>query len=285
MTLELGSRTTELRSFDRLRLTRTIVGERRLVTTLDGSSEWAFLLVYVRRGSARLQHAGREEQLAVGDVLVARADAGRRLEISPESDVVVMQMPRESIGPDQSLLLSATGQVISSARGTAQIVCHLLDAIALQGDDYRPENPARLSQHVVGLIALMCVERGAGASGRNGLLRRSKEYIEEHLADIDLTPDRVAESQNVSTRSLHRLFESEGITISGWTRARRLEHCRMELADEAYAGLSVSHIGARWGLWDAANFSRLFKNAFGVSPRAYRVRSFTRGLADQRATA
>ncbi len=155
MTLELGSRTTELRSFDRLRLTRTIVGERRLVTALDGSSEWAFLLVYVRRGSARLQHAGHEEELAVGDVLVARADAGRRLDISPESDVVVMQMPRESIGPDQSLLLSATGQVISSARGTAQIVCHLLDAIALQGDDYRPENTARLSQHVVGLIVLM----------------------------------------------------------------------------------------------------------------------------------
>ncbi len=285
MSLGLESRTAELRSFDRLRLTRTVAGDRRVVLALDGSPEWAFLLLYVRVGSARLHGVGRDEGLAVGDVLVARADAGRRLEISPESDVVVMLMPRETIGPDQSMLLSATGQVISSARGTAQIVCHLLDAIALQGDDYRPENPARLSQHVVGLIALMCVERGTAASGRNGLLRRSKEYIEEHLADIELTPDRVAESQNVSTRSLHRLFESEGITISGWTRARRLEHCRMELADEAYGDLSVSHIGARWGLWDAANFSRLFKTAFGVSPRAYRVRSFSRELADHRATA
>jgi AraC-like DNA-binding protein len=218
-------------------------------------------------------------------VLVTRADVRRRLEIAPNSDVVVMLMPRETIGPDQGLLLSATGQIISSARGTAQIVSHLLDAIALQGDDYRPENPARLSRHVVGLIALMCVERGVLASGRSGLLRRSKDYIEDHLTDIDLTPDRVAESQNISTRSLHRLFESEGTTVSGWTRARRLEHCRMELADEAYADLSVSHIGARWGLWDAANFSRLFKNAFGLSPRAYRGRSFSRELGDDRATA
>jgi AraC-like DNA-binding protein len=33
---------------------------------------------------------------------------------------------------------------------------------------------------------------------------------------------------------------------------------------------SVSAIGARWALWDAAHFSRLFKSTFGASPRAYR---------------
>ena len=35
----------------------------------------------------------------------------------------------------------------------------------------------------------------------------------------------------------------------------------------------MSGIGARWGLWDAAHFSRLFKATYGISPRAYRETS------------
>ena len=119
----------------------------------------------------------------------------------------------------------------------------------------------------------MCAESAPTAIGsmRTRTLERAKEYIEQNLGDMDLTPDRVALAQNVSTRTLHRLFEADGHTISGWIRLRRLEHCRMDLTDRASGELSISRIGARWGLYDAAHFSRLFKSSYGVSPRAYRL--------------
>jgi AraC-like DNA-binding protein len=42
------------------------------------------------------------------------------------------------------------------------------------------------------------------------------------------------------------------------------------LDDPAHADRSVSEIGARWGLPDAPHFSRVFKGAYGMSPRQFR---------------
>ena len=58
--------------------------------------------------------------------------------------------------------------------------------------------------------------------------------------------------------------------MSHWIRTRRLEQCRRMLSDPVHAGRSVSEIGARWGLPDAPHFSRVFKAAYGVSPRQFR---------------
>ena len=41
----------------------------------------------------------------------------------------------------------------------------------------------------------------------------------------------------------------------------------------ATQGSCVSHIVARWRVWEAAHFSRLLKTTYGVSPRAYRDRA------------
>jgi len=35
----------------------------------------------------------------------------------------------------------------------------------------------------------------------------------------------------------------------------------------------VSSIATRWGLFDPAHFSRLFKSTYGLSPREYRIRA------------
>jgi AraC-like DNA-binding protein len=56
--------------------------------------------------------------------------------------------------------------------------------------------------------------------------------------------------------------------VSAWIRRRRLEACRHDLVQTSRA---VSAIGARWGLPDAAHFSRLFRAAYGSSPREYRA--------------
>jgi AraC-like DNA-binding protein len=53
-------------------------------------------------------------------------------------------------------------------------------------------------------------------------------------------------------------------------RRRRLERCRAELADPLHAGERVTEIALRWGFNDMPHFSRVFRAAFGASPRDYR---------------
>ena len=54
-------------------------------------------------------------------------------------------------------------------------------------------------------------------------------------------------------------------------RQRRLERCRRDLLDPASAARPVSVVAARWGLVNAAHFSRAFRAAYGLSPVEYRA--------------
>lgn len=58
--------------------------------------------------------------------------------------------------------------------------------------------------------------------------------------------------------------------MAAWIRQRRLERCRRDLLDPALADLPVSAVAARWGLMNAAHFSRAFRAAYGLPPTEYR---------------
>ncbi|WP_176738434.1 helix-turn-helix domain-containing protein [Micromonospora pallida] len=260
--------------YDRLQVAKVLPGHWVLpVPARADATAWPYVALYARSGSTSVDLADRRIDLAQGDLCVARNHGRLEIRASADMELLVIRVPQEAIGPYRQALDDAEGRHWSTESGTASLVAHLLDGLAAQLDDYHPANPGRFAYYLVGLIALMCADGGPTALGsvRARTMERAKEYIERNLGDVDLTPDRVATAQNVSTRTLHRLFESEGLTISGWIRLRRLEHCRMDLTDRASEDLSISSIGAKWGLYDAAHFSRLFKSSYGISPRAYRL--------------
>jgi AraC-like DNA-binding protein len=97
-----------------------------------------------------------------------------------------------------------------------------------------------------------------------------REYIEANLSDPQLSPASIAAAHFISTRHLHNIFQESGTTVASWIRSQRLEGTRRDLRDPLHAGKSVGTVAARWGFLDAAHFSRTFRDAFGVSPSAWR---------------
>lgn len=104
------------------------------------------------------------------------------------------------------------------------------------------------------------------------LLQHVYGYIDDHLGSTDLSPGSIASAHYISTRHLHSLFRQADTTVSTWIRERRLERCRADLLDPGHALLPIAAIAARWGFADAAHFSRVFKNAYGISPSELRAR-------------
>ncbi|MCS0498879.1 helix-turn-helix domain-containing protein [Protaetiibacter mangrovi] len=259
---------------DRLEVMRLAAG--RWTVDERGAGEAYFDVVHLVAGSARL---GTEPPLLCSGELAVIAGGGPVvIEVADGAELIIVRIPEGTAGPHAHAMRAAAGRVLATEQGTSGLVAHLLRGLAAQGEACT-EHPVRLAQHIVGLVGLMCLDAADDDAGwRPAMLRDAVEYIEQNLGDLDLTPDRIAAAQNISTRTLHRLFEREGMTLGGWIRARRLEHCRIELVDPAHLGASVSAIGARWGLWDAAHFSRLFKATFGASPRAYRQAALDDGL-------
>jgi transcriptional regulator GlxA family with amidase domain len=112
---------------------------------------------------------------------------------------------------------------------------------------------------------------GAPQSHRT-LVAQVHAYIERHLQDPLLTTQSIAEAHFVSVRQLQKVFETDGASVSALVRTRRLERCRRDLADPFLGDVPLAVIGQRWGFGDPAHFSRLFRSAYGESPRGYRKR-------------
>ncbi|MFT4029626.1 MAG: helix-turn-helix domain-containing protein [Protaetiibacter sp.] len=263
------------RQFDEMRVVRIRGGVRRSApqpSPLE-RERWPHLLVYAARGAVQVLRHDVTTRLDGGGFAIIPNDSEFTVESDEDAVVLVLLMPLGAVAPYRRSFEQLGGRVFTAHEGTTHLVGHLLGGLAMQLPELAAGHPGQLARHIVGFVALACADDAGTRPGGaiDSILDRAREYIEQHLGDLELSPERIARVHNVSVRTLHRLFENEQLTVGGWIRERRLDHCRSDLENTGCDHESVSAIGARWGFWDAAHFSRLFKTRYGMSPRAYRA--------------
>ncbi|SDC04439.1 AraC-type DNA-binding protein [Raineyella antarctica] len=95
-------------------------------------------------------------------------------------------------------------------------------------------------------------------------------FVRANLADEGLSLEKVAHSQNLSTRTVQRLLAQQGVTFTTLLRTSRLEAIRRDLADPALRHLPIGTLAAHAGVHDQAWLSRTFRKAYGTSPSDFR---------------
>lgn len=100
-------------------------------------------------------------------------------------------------------------------------------------------------------------------------LLRVRQYIEAQLSSPELSADAVALHFGLSRASLYRLFAPIG-GIADYIRSRRLHRAFFDLASTGSRNLRISEVARRWQLGTDAHFTRLFKAAYGITPRTAR---------------
>ena len=230
----------------------------------------------VARGELFLEQAGRQARLHAGDYAFVDLSHPARWTNSRATRVISIAFPRQLIplGTDDLSALTAVGLTADAAP------CALFSSTArqLEGriDEFDPVSAVRLGTAMLDLLTVAL----AGRLNRSGalppdisqraLILRMRDFIEDQLADPDLTPAMIARAHHVSLRYLYKLFETEQASVAGLIKERRLKRCRRDLGDPAFVDVPVSEIAARWGLMNAAHFSRAFRVAYGTSPLEYR---------------
>ncbi|MEU5282344.1 helix-turn-helix domain-containing protein [Streptomyces asoensis] len=230
-------------------------------------------------------------RLAPGDVCFYATDRAPALDFRAPFEATTFLLPADLLGlTDTDVRRIARTPVARSSRlGT--LLSPLLSDLARAAAEAGPPVGEMLARNAVNLLATLAAEQlgtaapaaddreagtpgpaaAAGASDvRPPVLERVLEFVELHLTDPDLSPEVIARTQHISVRYLHKLFKDEGTTVGRWILRRRLEECRRDLARHGRGGRTIAAVAARWGFLSATHFSRVFRSAYGMSPREWR---------------
>nr|WP_253268094.1 helix-turn-helix domain-containing protein [Streptomyces asoensis] len=226
-------------------------------------------------GTATLVQDGRRAFVGEGDLMVY--DTGRPYSLDFPGRFVarVVHLPRRALGLPEEGLRRVTGTAIAGTAGFGALLVNFLTTLTASVPPCAPAVATRLATGVVDLFATLVQERTQDdappdANPGDHLVLRVRDHIDRNLGDPGLSPQSVAAAHHISVRYLHRLFEGEGITVARLIQRRRLERCARELHRPDTTAPTVSAVAQRWGFANPAHFSRVFRAAYGRSPREWR---------------
>ncbi|AKJ30261.1 helix-turn-helix domain-containing protein [Caldimonas brevitalea] len=161
-------------------------------------------------------------------------------------------------------------------QGTAQVALGALRGLLRDRSALDPLAQQTLQDSVLALVGAalrntrLDDDEPAGEGAALRTLRSIQRHIAEHLGDPALTPDALAVSFGMSRRTLYKLFDRARLTPQAYIREMRLQRARAWLADRRETR-SVTEIACELNFADAAHFSRLFHQRFGLSPTRWRL--------------
>ncbi|MFF4833113.1 helix-turn-helix domain-containing protein [Streptomyces sp. NPDC001315] len=246
---------------------------RRLIA--GSANDDHVVVMLLSSGAARVEQDARDAYVRPGQLFVYDRARPLRLTFPETFQTKSLVLPRHALSLSESDLRQITASPLDSGTPLGGLLSPFLSRLVDTAGTYPQRTGEAVARNVVDLLTLLAYERGSGdttgtPSAARVLLLRIQAYIVRHLADPDLTPEAIAHANRISLRYLHKLFQTEGITVGRWIQRRRLEQCRRELARREAAGRTIAAVAHRWGFTSAAHFSRVFRAAYGMSPAEWR---------------
>ncbi|CAL8895956.1 HTH araC/xylS-type domain-containing protein [Kocuria varians] len=226
-------------------------------------------------GEARLSQDGRDCVLAPGSLGLYVAYRPYELVFDGPQHSMVMTFPRSVVHLLPAPLDTVTAHRVSQDEGLGRVAVPMFRNLAENMDLLHGPHAIKLVRSALDmLVSVLSAEVVEPAPGQAGdlLVQQATAYIDDHLADPELSPGSVARALYVSVRQLHSSFAAQELTVAAHIRAQRLAGIRTALADPAQCHDTVHTISARHGLVDPAHVSKVFKAEYGETPSAYRRR-------------
>jgi AraC-like DNA-binding protein len=220
------------------------------------------------RGRATVHQDDREIVLVPGKL--ALYDTGRpyALRLDGSWTCAVMAMRRDRVAVTARRLNEAMEREYLAGQGPGLLLAQFITATVPELGATGPHAAGKLGEAAACMLAGVLTQDGdAAAGGGNDAIRdRVAAYIRARLDDPRLSRASVAAAHRMSLRTLDRLFLGQAWSVSGYIRHERLEAVRHDLENPALLRRSVSALAARWCFFDAAHFSRLFRDTYGYPP-------------------
>lgn len=248
---------------------------RRTTETIEAGGSGFYKVSLLLSGTGILIQDGRELVMQPGDLSFYDTSRPYSLLFNQNFRNLIMMFPKDRLQFPSPLTDTLTAVSLREEHDLAKAIAPFIAHSSPQLSQLPALARTKLAHTSLELIntmlsAILDVE-STPRNPHEMLLQKIFGYINQHLGSADLTPGSIAAAHYISLRHLHTLFASIDTTVSTFIRKRRLEHARADLSDPAMINRTVAAIANRWGFVEAAHFSRVFKQHYGLSPSDIRA--------------
>lgn len=242
---------------------RSVSGEEEYLVTVPVSSPVSF------------RQCGKEVHCAPGGFILERSHEPYDFAHASAADLWVLKVSARMLAgriraPDRFCSLG-----FDASAGAGGLLADMLPLLPRRLGSLGRESRAAVGRQLVDLIGLAVAEdprtlTSGQSSVRLAHLTRIEALVRRRLSEPGLDAAAIAREVGISVRYLHDLFRDTGQPVGQWIRDQRLEAARAALADPGNRQ-SIATIAYACGFNDQAQFSRSFRDGFGLSPREYRA--------------
>lgn len=246
----------------------------RNVATLR-QNHWDHVLVQLNmRGGIVGDCGSRSLRAAEGDINLV--DLGRPIRMRAERfSHLALIAPRDRLADESGR--SRHGQVFEKSQAMSQVIANHMRGIV----DHAARLTAAEANDALNALFLMIsssslrsADPAVQAAACASLRETACSYMERHLGDSTLDPNRVAKACRMSRATLYRLFTADD-GVTAFLAARRLERAFDLLTRPNAERVRISAVAHRCGFKSDVHFSRAFRGRFGMTP------SEARNIADR----
>ncbi|AXF26125.1 AraC family transcriptional regulator [Burkholderia pyrrocinia] len=265
------------RKCDKMRISEIRASEQavtRCYRQARSEYEDKYFAVLMLEGSQSVEQDGNIVTLYPGDFAIYDATRPHRLQFGQSWREIVVSIPRPTLNQLVVGMERRTACPIQTGQGVGSVMRGFLEQMSSQIRNVSEDEMLQLSDTAISLIAMTVgsLQRNDLAQSRMKALTliRVKRYLLERLRDPELNPLMIEHAMGISSRYINKLFEAENTSLMRYVWNLRLERCADDLANPRCTVLRVSDIALRWGFNDMSHFSRVFRERFAMSPRAWR---------------
>ena len=259
-------------------LRTTSVGMERTPWRCRGDGLDDIILTFTLSGGGAGWFGDPDQDTRLGSGLLRLRDEGRPYVVQwtgRDNHTLHVSLPRARFDSRVRDRILAAAGVLLPSRGLAPMLAAQMRALAEIAPNLDPAARAAGLHAVLDLAAtVLRLEFGSEPADSevcaDGMLVAAQALIRRRFGSPDLSPEEIARRLGCSRAHLYRLFARHGMTVAGYLREVRLQHCRAALA-AAGPRETVGDIAFRCGFDNPVYFAHLFHQRFGMRPSEARA--------------
>jgi AraC-like DNA-binding protein len=231
-------------------------------------------LRYQRSGESVIEQAGIQRTLRAGEWTIIDGARPHSMINTKEASQISLHLPRSLLSDrDYRIATSIGGSLPMGGRVSNllfECLCFSIEELGVTSELTEQE----LGLSILGMFRVAINEVASEqqrSTSREAVEKRVRDYIHRNLSDPDLSVEAIARAMGCTARYIHKIFEGKE-SVSRMIWSQRLDRCRLELQSVRGASLTLTELAYEFGFSSSAHFSRTFKERFGVTPSAFRVR-------------